>query len=336
MLEDIKEMLLEDPEHIKNVLEVYDFCSITIGTKEIRCARSEFGNKSSIRIKLVNNPQLFVNDYARAISKDLISFIMSERDVEFKKVLNTIKEELGITNYYFVREKKRPIFGGFFQKLSKNRTFENEVLDESVLEQYIKLPNRRFSQDGISIETQMLFGIGYDVESQRITIPIRNSFGQLVGVKGRANWEVNEDEAKYLYLYNMSKSEVLFGYSENYSDMQNGTVVICEAEKAVMQAHSIGYHNFIAIGGNTISDIQAKLIMSVMPKRIILMLDKGLDNEVIEKNINTLETFSKMFDIEILWWDASADDIPDKANAVDLGKERLDYALEHELIGDNI
>lgn len=336
MLEDIKELLLQEPEHIKNVLEQYDFYNVTVGTREIRCARSEIGNKTSIRIKLEDNPQLFVQDYAKAKSRDIISFIMNERDVEFKDVLNTIKEELGITDYYCAKQKKRKIFGGFFQRLSKHRSFVNEVLDESVLDQYIKLPNRRFSEDGITIETQKVFGIGYDVVSQRITIPIRNSFGQLVGVKGRANWEVGDDEPKYLYMYNMFAGEVLFGYCENYSDIQNGTVVICEAEKAVMQAHSMGYHNFVAIGGNTISTIQAKLIMGMLPKKIVLMLDKGLEDEIIEKNIETLETFSRMFDIEIYWWDASSNDIPDKANAVDLGKDRLDYALANELVSNDI
>ena len=66
------------------------------------------------------------------------------------------------------------------------------------------------------------------------------------------------------------------------------------------------------------------------------MLDKGLEDEIIEKNIETLETFSRMFDIEIYWWDASSNDIPDKANAVDLGKDRLDYALANELVSNDI
>ena len=50
MLENIKEMILEKPEHIENILDVFEFCNITKNNREIRCARSEFGNKSSIRI----------------------------------------------------------------------------------------------------------------------------------------------------------------------------------------------------------------------------------------------------------------------------------------------
>lgn len=337
MLENIKEMLLEKPEHIENILDAFEFCNITKNNREIRCARSEFGNKSSIRIKIKDNPHLFVKDYARAVSKDFISFIMNERGVEFKEVLAVIKNELNLTDYSFSsQKKKRPIFGGLFNRLSKNRTFVNSVLDESVLNAYIQKPNARFLRDGISIETQKVFGIGYDVESQRITIPIRNSYGQLVGVKGRANWEVTEDEPKYLYMYNMYAGEVLYGYCENYSEMVNGVIIICEAEKAVMQAHSMGYHNFVAIGGSSLSAIQAKLIIGMMPKKIILMMDKGIDQEVIDKNIETLNVFSRMFDIEICWWNPNQQDVPDKANPVDLGKQRLDKALKYELEEDGI
>ena len=42
--------------------------------------------------------------------------------------------------------------------------------------------------DRISLNVQVKWKIGYDPNTDRITIPIRNEFGQLIGIKGRRNY----------------------------------------------------------------------------------------------------------------------------------------------------
>ena len=49
-------------------------------------------------------------------------------------------------------------------------------------------PNERWIKDGITIEAQRFYNVGYDVESQRIIFPIRSAeTGELQGLKGRLN-----------------------------------------------------------------------------------------------------------------------------------------------------
>ena len=334
MIQNLKEMLLERPDSICNILQRFDFYNVTTRNNEIRFGRSPESNKGAISIKLLDNNWLNVKDYSKAISLDFFSYISEEKGVELKEVFQVTKNELGITDWYQLETKtKRMIFGGFFNKIGKNKILNNRIIDEAVLSTYEAIPSRRFLNDGITLNTQKKFGIGYDIESQRITIPLRDQFGQLVGVKGRANWDVSEDEAKYLFLHKCMMSQVLYGYYENYSYMYNGDVIICEAEKSSMQGDSFGYHNIVAIGGNSISATQAKMIVGMMPKRIILCLDEGLNIDVIQKNLNTLYTFTKMFDIQIGWWNSDYDiDIPEKSSPTDLGVTKFKEILNEQIV----
>lgn len=68
----------------------------------------------------------------------------------------------------------------------------------------------------------MLFEIGYDDVSNRITIPVRDEMGTLVGVKGRLflkQEEMTEEEqrVKYIYLECCNRARLLYGLylSEN-------------------------------------------------------------------------------------------------------------------------
>ena len=128
-------------------------------------------------------------------------------------------------------------------------------------------------------------------------------------------------------------SQILYGYYENYLYMYNKDVIICEAEKSVLQADSMGYHNVVAIGGNSLSATQAKMIIGMMPKRIILCLDEGLNIDVIQKNLNTIYTFAKMFDIQIGWWNSDYDiDIPEKASPTDCGKHKFEEIISKQIV----
>ena len=88
-------------------------------------------------------------------------------------------------------------FGGFFLKLSPDYSEELEdlkIYPEETLEPYAGKFNLQFIKDGISLETQEKFGVGYDEISNRITIPERSVSGELVGLMGRANYECEHEK----------------------------------------------------------------------------------------------------------------------------------------------
>jgi DNA primase len=243
-----------------------------------------------------------------------------------------VNRDLGICGYDGIK-KHTDIFGGFYRKFRKSRDIEpQKVLDESILNQYHTAYSKRFHDDGISFIAQKKFGIRYDVQTQRIVIPIYNPIGELIGAKGRINYEDDEEE-KYLYLIPCKASETLYGYSLNYQDMTGNSVYICESEKSVMQAFSYGMRSFVGLGGNIVSDPQCKLLTELFPRKIVFLLDEGLDMDITTRNIERLQSFTRMLDVEIGYWDYKSSTVKQpKCSPTDLGEDKLKHVLHKEII----
>jgi DNA primase len=187
-------------------------------------------------------------------------------------------------------------------------------------------------KDGISLETQRKWGIGYDVNSQRITLPIRASSGEIIAVKGRCNYVPDEFEPKYLYLVQGPMSQTLFGYSENYSSLYENDVIVVESEKSVLKMSSWGYNNVVALGSNSLSTTQAKLLMSLNPKSVIFMLDKSLSLDNTKRNADLLQTFCTMRQLKVRYWHWEYNiTLDDKCAPCDDTKEELEYILQNEI-----
>lgn len=182
----------------------------------------------------------------RLIGFVIFSYITNQRKVEFVDVLNEIKNVLHIQDYIGHFQKKG-IFGGFYEKIRQRNTIQSKIYDEKILDEFQFYPNIRFLKDHISLDAQQYFGIRYDVESQGIVIPIRNEYGQLIGVKERFNYEISDGALKYFYSYPGRCSTTLFGYAQNYQYLVENTVFVGEAEKFVMQCYSYGYRNAVAL-----------------------------------------------------------------------------------------
>ncbi len=136
---------------------------------------------------------------------------------------------------------------------------KTRILDINVLDTYLNIFSKRFYEDGINYKAQKLFKIGYDLQSHRITIPIFDELGQLIGVKGRFAGNDSLTDSKYLYLYSCSKSHFLFGLDKTYNYIkERGIVYVAESEKAPMQGWSNGIKNVVSIGGHQLSSTQVK------------------------------------------------------------------------------
>jgi hypothetical protein len=135
---EVKKQLINNPQHIVNILNTYNFYNVNKRGKEIRCGRNIESDGSSIRIRLQNNDDLYVDDFSHHIKGDLISFIIKVRQIEFRDIINTIKKELGIDSN-FSYSKKKSAFGGFYDKIrSKKRTeAELKTYNENILEEYL-------------------------------------------------------------------------------------------------------------------------------------------------------------------------------------------------------
>lgn len=332
MIQNIKKELLNNPEKIIQVLEYYDYYLPRIHNNEIRCGFSDGCNHNAIRIKLQHNENLFVIDYVRQINYDILVYIIKTRHVEYKDVMNVIKNILGIddfTSHYQSHE----IFGGFYNKIkSRESKLCIKTYSDNILDEYKNVYCERFANDNISYETQNRFEIRYDTVSQRIVIPIYNPIGELIGVKGRANWDITDDDLKYYYLIPCAMSSTLFGLCQNYEYLSEGTIYVFEAEKSVMQCHSYGIYNAVSLGSNSLSSTQCKLLMQFFPQRIVFMLDRDLPYENTLANVKKLQPYLRMKDTKLYWWDWHNSELPEKSSPSDYGKKQLMDIIDNELI----
>ena len=287
-MRDIKEILLED-DNLEKILEYYGYENIRRTNKEIRCARGDDSNPTSIRIRL--NENLTSQDFARSVSGDIFTLIMANKNMDFKDVIREIKSILGLSLEY--KPKQKSAFSMLFGRIKthKDNSETNiETYPENTLDKYDKVWNERFLKDNISIQTQRKFNIGYCSSTNRITIPWRNINGEIVGIMGRDNTDLAEG-FKYLPLIVFLKMFALYGYSENYEYLLNADVIyIFESEKSVLQAHTMGFYNCVALGGNALSDYQIKSILKLNPKAIVLCYDEGLEKEIIKNRIKLIKS----------------------------------------------
>ena len=331
-IQDLKNRLRDNPQEIGDILEYYGYCKIKINAKEIRCARDEDGGANSIRVRL--NDSLSSFDFVKNIDGDLFSLIMTHKDKRFYEVLQDVKGILKIDNV--VKRQKVKAFGGMFTRLSKaNENFtEIKTYEEEILDNYEKVWNTKFAEDGISPNVQKKFKIGYDMKTHRISVPWFTSKGELCGIMGRLNYTPeDEDVPKWFPIIAFTKSLVLYGFSENYKYLiENDTVYVGESEKFVLQLATMGYRNAVSLGGGNITEEQIKLIMTTNPKRIVMCWDEGLDIDVIKNNLVKFKEFMRFKEFELcMIIDKGNKYIPkgSKASPSDFGKEVFDNIINN-------
>lgn len=335
MFEMINRELLTNPESIINVLEVFGFARFKLNNKEIRCAFEEGGNPTAISIRLYNNDELFVRDYRNNLCYGLVTYLVKSKDIPFRIVIQTIQKILGLSDDW-AKQKQLPLFGGFYNQIGrKNAEIEVKTYPESVLDQYDMTPNERWIKDGITIEAQRFYNVGYDVESQRIIFPIRSAeTGELQGIKGRANFDdYDEYTPKYIYILPTPMSTTLFNYSESYGDLYGNEIWVVESEKSAMISYGFGAKNIVALGSHSLSEKQAQLILQLNPKRVIMALDEGLEFSATEENLKMLKSFSALRDLELWYWDTTLDPTikGTKCGPCDNGAEYFDKVKNEQL-----
>ena len=335
MLDEILKKLSENPEAIVELLEHYECGKIKVNTREVRFARDDRPESGlNISIRLVNNDACFVKDFARSEANNIVSWLCKEKNVKFKDVLVTIKRILHLSDDWRPQSNKREIFGGVYSRIINKTKPQPKVYNESILNNYLKVGNTRFLKDHLSLESQRRFEIMYNVETDRIVIPIRNTFGDLCGTKCRRNYDTdNEDDPKYIFEYPCQKSLILYGAYQSYPWLYGSDkIFIFEAEKSVIVADSYGYQNAVSIMGNTLSEYQAKELLSLNAKEYIFLLDEGLDLDITFQNAKILKDCAVMRDIQISYFDwTSSLSVGEKESPTDGGMENFKYIINNEL-----
>lgn len=283
------------------------------------CGNYDGDNKQAITI--YNNESLNCINYTRDLDtpSDLISLICYNQQCSFFEGLKFITNFLGISYYHDFEEdipESLRITKLLYEMQQGNLDIEDKPLkpiSEKILTYYELYVNDLFYIDGIDYETQQIFEIGYDQETNRITIPIRDEIGNLVGIKGRLFKKILlENELKYMYLEPCGRSKVLYGLYKTYSYIkQKGIVYVGESEKFVLQLWSRGIYNSVGIGGKKISFQQIEKLT-----RLGVDLIFAYDKDVTKKEIEDIaDRFIDGVNIYYLFDDKNI--LPEKASPSD-------------------
>lgn len=335
-MNELKEYLKNNPNEIEKILKYYKYHSINITDKEIRCAKKTSDNPSTVRIKL--NDNLSSCDFSTSYTGDLFGLISTHIGLKYGEVLKTVQTMIGKKINGTYESKEENLFDGFFDSLYVPYESEEEVTyDESVLEEYNSgyKWNMRFLKDGILPSSQVKFKVGFDEVSNRITIPWKDSEGKLIGVIARIDNDIPTNY-KYLPLIPFPKHKYLYGLYENKEHIKESKeVYIFESEKSVMLGDSLGYRNFLSLGGNSICEKQVEQILKLGGNKIILCLDEGLDVSVIKRDIKVIKSMSFMREIKIGFiLDRENKYLPkgSKSSPIDLGREIFEKLCNECLI----
>ena len=268
------------------------------------CAFPDGDNKAGLVI--YNNEYLNAYSNTREIkttnggSPSLIDIVCYIKDVYLSVGIKWLCDINGL-DYYSDTNEDLPesvlLNRMIFEMAEGKEVEEEEVLkpiNPKILEYYKPYCNNLFFNDGIPYGIQRMFNVGYDLYSNRITIPIYDELGNCVGVKGR--WfdkEVSNGIEKYIYLEPCAKSKVLYGLDKAYKYIkEKDQVIVVESEKSVMLAWAYGIRNVVAASGHNLSKVQVNKLMALGVSEIILCYDEDVGRQpsgVVSKKVYTKE-----------------------------------------------
>ena len=292
-IEILKEHILEN-NFIPTILEELGCHHIRKKDGYFQCANPDGDNVTAVCV--YENTNLTTINYTRDISNgknihtDLISLVEFYKNETFPYAVKWICDVLDV-DYYSNLDEDLPKSLQLTKMLIEMQSVDTEAetekplkpIPEKILSYFKPYVNDMFNEDGVSYETQAEFEIGYDEFTDRITIPIRDDLGNLVGVKARYFYrQVPEDEQKFMYIEKCARSQILYGLYKTINFIQRSQrVFVTEAEKGVQQLYDKGYFEAVATGGSKISKSQIdKLTRLCVP--IIFVFDKDITKEELD------------------------------------------------------
>lgn len=327
MIIKIKDKLRDNPELIIHILN-------ELGCENIKPLKGHEIRWGSSNGSKINIETLSYTSFSHNHKGDVITMVSLLKEIDLGQAIKWLAKELNLSYEYSEKVEVTLPFGGFFKNYSKVK--DNDVNPPKIypierLKEYTGRLNTLWLEDNISLQTQELFDIGLDFETNRIAIGWKDVNSELIGIMGRLNKkELTDKDTKYLPIIPFNKSKVLYGLDVNYSNiLDNGTIIIVESEKSVLRGYELGYRNIVALGGNNISERQAALIKSLCVN-VVISLDEGIELTHSIEQAKKCKIENPFFSNEV--YVMEVDDLPKKHSIFDMNKEVIDNYLKNKLI----
>lgn len=297
-----------DDERIEELLDLLKCGSISTEQNGGLFVASLPDGENTRSVQVRNNEDLTSNIRSRGVSGDIfhiVSYIKydAEKKEDFDKNLPRSKywicKQLGYLEFVddFYKETMfetapKPQYNSWLRKAVQKDPVEfaeNKILKESILERYKKIPFFGWLEEGICYRTQQEFGVGIDIQSDRVVFPVHDRYGNLIGVKGRYCGVDEEIEARYKYIYLVPCNKSVEFYNLHRAlpyIREKKEVIVLEGAKSVMLLSTWGYKNAISIEGDSMTDAQINILKSLgLDVKLVFAWDKDKSLEYVKGEV---------------------------------------------------
>ncbi len=286
-------------QEIKDRLDIVEVISSYIPTKKSGAnfkASCPFHNEKTASLMISPQKQIW-HCFGCGEGGDIYGFVMRYENLEFREALKQLAQRAGVSlpeRTGAAREDKKltedlvrinNFTAKFYHKQLENAAEAKKYLaDRGLNGQTITRWEIGFAPDSFDsliralqakkVTSQSALSAGvvakndrgniFDRFRNRITFPIRNFYGDVVGFTARVMPGGDESTAKYINspetpVYN--KSKILFGLNEAKASIRkNDEAVIVEGQMDCITAHQAGFDNTVATSGTAMTDDHLRLI----------------------------------------------------------------------------
>jgi DNA primase len=231
------------------------------------------------------------------VGGDSIKFVMEMEKLNYPEAIEKLANKLNVTLRYTKNDQKVNQQKRVLEELNSN--FRRELNQNDFAKEYLKkrgiyessiekfelgyAPSAVSSLNlvkGLNVSSTEALGLGivalndnqkpYARFIDRITFPIFNSGGKIVGFGGRT---ISNHPAKYINSPQsrvFDKSKLLYGYHKARSSIAKlGEVIVCEGYIDVIMLHQAGFENSIATLGTALTSSHIPLLLKGSTKVIV-------------------------------------------------------------------
>jgi DNA primase len=218
----------------------------------------------------------------------------------------------------------------------QTNTSERSFLPETILGAFFKCPTA-LVEAGFSMSTLRDYDIGYDEKRERITFPLRDVQGRLIGISGRAMG--NSDGPRYLIYtrrefpdfpeYEQPHKDFIWNLHRLYAQHLQGeidTLFIVEGFKVCLWLIQNGYHSTVAVVGSRLTQAQLKLLASLQGKFVLALDNDSAGLRGMYDLGKRLAPFGQVTTV-----DPGVLDLKDTQQLDELDADSLNYVLERTI-----
>lgn len=231
-----------------------------------------------------------------------LQWLISIENLTFAQAIEKLKKLTGIDIIATETASSLKFFKSMFGITHKcQKEVVRQILPEAYLNQFQVPPDgepHEWIAEGITQEMIRKYNVLLDPRSNKIVYPVRDNDGNLIGAKGRTRFKDYKllGIKKYSNYTRIGTTDFFQGMYENRTSiLQKSEIIIFESIKSVMLADGWGYDNCVAAETSLINDYQAKILIKMGIKNVVVAFDNDVDYEAILSVANKIKRYVNVF-----------------------------------------